>query len=162
MTTLGFERDHSSDGSGGGGTGGASWTKLLATAQVMGVTDDPVMRDELAKVYIHTRVESLLNRRAADLARSGTPGPEGSLGKIFWTQGMRVMSDAVSKVLGPRLIADSGEWGTYAWGEQVLGAPGYRIAGGSDEIQRNIIGERVLGLPGEPRTDKGPWKDVPR
>ncbi|MFN3219401.1 MAG: acyl-CoA dehydrogenase family protein [Acidimicrobiales bacterium] len=162
MTTLGFERDHSSDGSGGGGTGGASWTKLLATAQVMGVTEDPVMRDELAKVYIHTRVESLLNRRAADLARSGTPGPEGSLGKIFWTQGMRVMSDAVSKVLGPRLIADSGEWGTYAWGEQVLGAPGYRIAGGSDEIQRNIIGERVLGLPGEPRTDKGPWKDVPR
>ena len=162
MTTLGFERDHSSDGSGGGGTGGASWTKLLATAQVMGVTDDPVMRDELAKVYIHTRVESLLNRRAADLARSGTPGPEGSLGKIFWTQGMRVMSDAVSKVLGPRLIADSGEWGTYAWGEQVLGAPGYRIAGGSDEIQRNIIGERVLGLPGEPRADKGAWKDVPR
>ena len=73
------------------------------------------------------------------------------------------MSDAISGVLGPHLVADTGEWGTYEWGEHVLGAPGYRIAGGSDETQRNIIGERVLGLPGEPRVDKGvPWKDVPR
>ena len=56
------------------------------------------------------------------------------------------------------LTADAGEWGTYAWNEHVLGAPGYRIAGGSDEIQRNIIGERVLGLPPEPRVDN----DVPR
>ena len=57
-------------------------------------------------------------------------------------------------MLGPSLTADTGEWGTYAWNEHVLGAPGYRIAGGSDEIQRNIIGERVLGLPGEPRVDR--------
>jgi alkylation response protein AidB-like acyl-CoA dehydrogenase len=76
---------------------------------------------------------------------------------------MRSMSDAVSGLLGPRLQADSGEWATYAWTEHVLGAPGYRIAGGSDEIQRNIIAERVLGLPGEPRGDKDtPWKDLPR
>jgi acyl-CoA dehydrogenase len=61
------------------------------------------------------------------------------------------MSDVVTTVLGPRLTADSGEWGTYAWAEHVLGAPGYRIAGGSDEIQRNIIAERVLGLPADPK-----------
>ena len=61
---------------------------------------------------------------------------------------------AFAGILGPRLVADTGEWGTYAWGEHVLGAPGYKIAGGSDEIQRNIIGERVLGLPPEPRVDK--------
>jgi alkylation response protein AidB-like acyl-CoA dehydrogenase len=60
-------------------------------------------------------------------------------------------SKVVSGLLGTKLIADTGEWGTYAWAEQVLGAPGYRIAGGSEEIQHNIIGERVLGLPREPR-----------
>jgi len=61
------------------------------------------------------------------------------------------------------LTADTGEWGTYAWAAHVLGAPGYRIAGGSDEIQRNIIAERVLGLPAEPRVDRDlPWRDVPR
>ena len=64
---------------------------------------------------------------------------------------------------GQGLLADTGEYGTYAWEEHVLGAPGYRIAGGSDEVQRNIIGERVLGLPGEPRIDKNlPWRDIAR
>ena len=76
---------------------------------------------------------------------------------------MTLISDVVSQILGAALVADTGEWGTYAWGEHVLGAPGYRIAGGSDEIQRNIIGERVLGLPPEPRVDKDvPYRDVPR
>ena len=66
-------------------------------------------------------------------------------------------------LLGPRLAADTGEWGTFAWNAHVLGAPGYRIAGGSDEIQRNIIGERVLGLPAEPRVDRDiPWRDSRR
>ena len=66
-------------------------------------------------------------------------------------------------MLGPRLTADSGEWGTFGWEEHVLGAPGYRIAGGSDEVQRNIMGERVLGLPSEPRVDKGiPYNQIPR
>ena len=122
--------------------------------------DEPVRRDQLVQQYIRGRVESLNNRRAADLAKSGTPGPEGSLGKILWTEGMRTMTDTVSSVLGPKLIADTGEWGTFAWGEHVLGAPGYRIAGGSDEVQRNILGERVLGLPKEPRADTGPWREI--
>ncbi|MGI9600242.1 MAG: acyl-CoA dehydrogenase family protein [Acidimicrobiales bacterium] len=162
LTTLSFERDHSSSGGGGSRVGG-SWRQLLATAQALGVTDDPIIRDALVDVYLHSQVERYTMRRAADLARGGRPGPEGSLGKLMWTEGMRRISDAVSLVLGPRLTADSGEWGTYAWAEHVLGAPGYRIAGGSDEVQRNIIGERVLGLPGEPRVDKGvPFKDIPR
>ena len=64
------------------------------------------------------------------------------------------MSAAITTVLGPLLTADAGVWGTYVWGEHVLGAPGYRIAGGSDEVQRNIIGERVLGLPREPQVTR--------
>lgn len=160
LTTLGFERDHS-EGEGGGASGG-SWSKVLATANALGVADDPIIRDGLVKTYIHSRIESMVNRRAADLAKSGTPGPEGSLGKLIWTEGMYQMTEMVSAILGAKLTADAGEWGTYEWTAHVLGAPGYRIAGGSDEVQRNIIGERVLGLPREPKTDTGPWKDVPR
>lgn len=151
LATLGFERDHSSGGSSSSKVGG-SFRQLLATAQALGRQDDPAVRRALVDVYIHTRVEGLVNRRAADLRRAGNaPGPEGSLGKILWTEGMTKMSEAVSTVLGPLLTADAGVWGTYVWGEHVLGAPGYRIAGGSDEVQRNIIGERVLGLPREPQ-----------
>ena len=161
LTTLGYERDRSS-GDTSGATGG-SWGQLLATARTVGATADPPTRDALMRMYVHRRIQSMLNQRAADLARRGQPGPEGSLSKIFWTEGMNMMSDVISLVLGPRLVADTGEWGTYQWGEHVLGAPGYRIAGGSDEIQRNIIGERVLGLPREPRVDRDlPWKAVPR
>jgi len=73
------------------------------------------------------------------------------------------MADVVAQLLGPRLTADTGEWGTFDWNDHVLGAPGYHIAGGSDEIQRNIIGERVLGLPKEPGIDKStPFRDLPK
>jgi len=163
LTTLSFERDHSATG-GGGARPGGSWTKVLATARALGRTDEPVLRDRLAGLYIHCRLNELVNRRVADLRKSGAPpGPEGSIGKVLWTENMRLMSGVVGELLGPRLTADTGEWGTYAWTEHLLGAPGYRIAGGSDEVQRNIIGERVLGLPGEPRVDKDvAWKDVPR
>lgn len=156
LTCLGFERDHS--GGGGGGRTGGGYRQVIAAARHFGLTDDPLVRQALADLYVHHKVAQLTNRRAAARLRAGqTPGPEGSLGKLMWTANMTRVSDAVSRILGPRLVADTGEWGTYGWSEHVLGAPGYRIAGGSDEIQRNIIGERVLGLPAEPRVDK----DVP-
>ena len=66
-------------------------------------------------------------------------------------------------MLGPRITADTGEWGTYAWAQFLLGTPGFRIAGGSDEVMRNIVAERVLGLPKEPGIDsKTPFKDLAR
>ena len=71
------------------------------------------------------------------------------------------LGDFVSHVLGPKLIADSGEWGTYAWSQLVLGTPGGRIAGGSDEVMRNIVGERVLGLPKDAGIDsKSPFREL--
>ena len=162
LTTLSFERDHSD--SDGGGRAGGSWNQLLGSAKSLGALDDPQIRQRLMEVYTQTQIQRWVNRRSADIRKTGRqPGPEGSLGKLLWTQGMSLMSDVASELLGPRLIADSNMWGTYEWGEHVLGAPGYRIAGGSDEIQRNIIGERVLGLPKEPDPYKGiPWADVPR
>jgi alkylation response protein AidB-like acyl-CoA dehydrogenase len=147
LTTLSFERA----GAGGGRAVGGSWSRLLALAQHLEATGDPLVRQRLAAVYAHQRVRRLVAERVEHRARSGQqPGPEGSIGKLLWTRAMTEISEAVAGLLGCRLIADTGEWGTYAWREHVLGAPGYRIAGGSDEVQRNIIGERVLGLPKEP------------
>ena len=57
----------------------------------------------------------------------------------------------LTEVLGPRLAADTGEWGTFAWDEYVLSTPGARIGGGTEEIVSNTMGEKVLGLPKEPR-----------
>jgi alkylation response protein AidB-like acyl-CoA dehydrogenase len=154
LTCLGFERDHS----GGGGHVGGGWRQVLATARHVGATADPLVRQDLAALYTHLKVAQYTNRRAAARLKAGqTPGPEGSTSKLAWTANMARVSDLAGRILGPRLLADSGEWGTFAWTEHLLGAPGYRIAGGSDEIQRNIVGERVLGLPPEPRVDK----DVP-
>jgi alkylation response protein AidB-like acyl-CoA dehydrogenase len=86
----------------------------------------------------------------AKVAVGQLPGPELSLAKMALTANMTRTCDLLSSILGPALVADTGEWGTYAWSEFLLGVPGMRIAGGTDEVLRNIIGERVLGLPKEP------------
>ena len=78
------------------------------------------------------------------------PGPEMSIAKLSLTNNMSRVGELVSLALGPRIAADTGEWGTYAWSELVLGTPGVKVAGGTDEVMKNIIGERVLGLPKEP------------
>lgn len=141
LTTLAAERLDS------GSLGGGTLKKATALTRHLGRADEPFVRDRLADLWISSRVQSMTSQRiAAQLASGHEAGPEGSIGKLAATANMRRTSDLVSVMLGCRLTADSGEWGTYAWNDQVLGAPGYRIAGGSDEIQRNIIGERVLGL----------------
>lgn len=157
LMTLGFERGQS-----GAKSVGASWERLRALASANEATTDPVIRQRLAAVYSHERLRALTRLRAeAASERRGEPGPEGSLGKLLWVQGMLAIGEVAAAILGPRLVADTGEWGTYAWTRHVLGAPGYRLAGGSDEIQRNILAERVLGLPGEPRPDRNtPWSEL--
>ena len=160
LSVLGFERGSSNGSSRVGG----NWAQAKGLAQHLGVTSDPVVRDDLARLYSQYRIMALNNQRVAAQTKAGqAPGPEGSISKMIWVKSMNLMSDVITKILGPRITADTGEWGTYEWNEHLLGAPGYRIAGGSDEIQRNIVGERVLGLPGEPRTDKNvPFKDIPK
>jgi alkylation response protein AidB-like acyl-CoA dehydrogenase len=163
LSTLGFERS-SSGADHGSSTVGGSFDQLLALARWLGRAGDPVIRDRLAEAYIGERVRELVAARAHAAARAGgAPGPEGSIGKLLWTRSLTRIGELAGELLGPRLTADSGEWGTYAWTKHVLGAPGYRIAGGSDEIQHGILGGRILGLPPEPRVDKDvPFRDVPR
>ena len=154
LTTLAFER--ASSGSVRGAEHGGSWERVRALAAWAGATGDPVLRQQLATLYSLDRIRALNGERvAAESTPGAPPGPLHSTAKLQWTQWLNAVSDVVAGILGPRLLADTGEWGTYAWTKHLLGAPGYRIAGGSDEIQRNIIGERVLGLPPEPRADRG-------
>jgi acyl-CoA dehydrogenase len=71
------------------------------------------------------------------------------------------MAQFMAQVLGPKITADQGEWGTYAWSQFLLGIPGMRIAGGSDEVMKNIVGERVLGLPKDAGIDSTtPFRDL--
>ena len=144
---LAFERNQSGSRAGVGG----SWEQLLALAQRRRSGIDPVLRQRLVRVYIHERLRGLTRQRAEEAARrSQTPGPEGSMGKLLWVQGLIAIGEVAATLAGPQMVADTGVPGAYAWAEHMLGAPGFRIAGGSDEIQRNILAERVLGLPREP------------
>lgn len=150
MLTLGFERAAAAGGARGGST--TMFDRLLGLARHLDRTNDPVVRQELARLHSMLEVRVLTSKRArVTIARDGTPGPEGSLGKLAYTNGLQQVAHVASLLLGPSLVADTGDWGTYAWSELVTGMPGMRIGGGTDEIQRNAIGERVLGLPREPR-----------
>jgi alkylation response protein AidB-like acyl-CoA dehydrogenase len=144
---------------GGGGvpSGGNELRRLQGLAAHLGVAGDPLFRERFADVFIHTQVARYNNERALSAIRSGSlPGPELSIAKLSLTENLRRIADLAAAVLGPRLIADSGEWGTYAWSRFVLGVPGIRVAGGTDEIMRNILAERVLGLPKDPSPQTSP------
>ena len=158
QATLGFER--SSSGSGHRRKGGTA-DDLVALAQHLGLSADPVTRQELADVYIRTRLHAAMVAKVARATASGDkPGPAGSLGKLLASDNLVRIGDCASHMLGSALVADTGEWGQFAWTDHVLGAPGYRLAGGTDEVQRNIIAERVLGLPAEQRMDKAPFSQL--
>jgi alkylation response protein AidB-like acyl-CoA dehydrogenase len=151
LTTLMNER--ASIGGGGLGSGSTGTSRLIETARRLGVAADPIIRQRLADVYVRSSVARYNNLRAMAKIKAGQlPGPEMSIAKLSLTQNMSQTASLIADILGPRLVADAGEWGTYAWSEFVLGVPGVRIAGGTDEVMRNIVGERVLGLPKEPAT----------
>ncbi|MBF6557797.1 MAG: acyl-CoA dehydrogenase family protein [Acidimicrobiales bacterium] len=149
LTTLMNER--AAIGGGGGGLGLPTSRRLVELAHAKGRSGDPMIRQQLASVIINERVAAYTNLRAmAKIAVGQLPGPEMSMGKLSLTANMVRICDVLSSLLGPSLVADTGAWGTYAWSQYLLGVPGMRVAGGTDEVLRNIVGERVLGLPKEP------------
>ena len=147
LTTLMNER--AAIGSGGGGiSSGSMSSRMLEMIKHFGADDEPLVRQLFVEIYINSRIASFTSQRAlAKLTAGKLPGPEMSIGKLSLTENLRRIGDLCSLVLGPKLVANSGEWGTYAWSQIILGTPGLRVAGGTDEIMRNIISERVLGLP---------------
>lgn len=150
LTTLMNERAAIGGGLVSSGAGGGT-ERLMQLIRHEHKDTDPLVRQQLANIFIAARVANYTNLRAmAKIAAGGLPGPEMSIAKLSLTANMRRTSDLLASVLGPKLTANSGEWGTYAWSRYVLGVPGMRIAGGTDEVLRNIVAERVLGLPKEP------------
>ena len=100
-------------------------------------------------------------RTRAELKAGKTPGPGGSLGKLHGSKILRDVRSLANELVGMETDAwmegDRGQW----WGRLILGSFQAGIAGGTDEIQKNIIGDRVLGLPREPSVDKGvPFKEL--
>ncbi|MDE0690854.1 MAG: acyl-CoA dehydrogenase family protein [Gammaproteobacteria bacterium] len=137
---------------------------VLERAQATGRNTDPATRQEIAKLLTMARSAEWTARRARAAQQQGRPqGPEGSLGKLASSNIARQASHVHTLIAGANamLAGEDGDLnGLIA--EILISVPATSIAGGTDEIQRNIIAERVLGLPKEPRMDTGPFRDVKR
>jgi alkylation response protein AidB-like acyl-CoA dehydrogenase len=160
QTTLGNERQMI-----GGCGSGIGFKSLLALAQRCGRTDEAVIRQELAKSYTRFELINWMGQRAKARAKAGLPpGPEASLLKLMASQRVELDGSLVLALEGADgmlLGADAPADGTYQ--QLFLNQWSVRIGGGTEQIQRNVIGERVLGLPGEARPDKTlPFRDLPR
>jgi acyl-CoA dehydrogenase len=116
-------------------------------------------RDLLARAYIYDRCLEFLNARVmSKLAAGELPTAEGSIAKLAMTKVLSAATDAAFGILGPRAVTESGPWQNL-----FLLIPGIRVGGGTDEVQRNMIAERVLGLPREPdQTRELPFNQIRR
>ena len=161
LTTLMNERAAIGAGGAGGGSAGI-FARLLEMVKHYGLDTDPLVRQSMAELYTpkpgrrRTRTSGRWTASRPGSCRARRCRSPSSRSR----SNMRRTAEFVSDVLGAKLIADSGEWGTYAWSQFVLGIPGMRIAGGTDEVMRNIVGERVLGLPKDAGIDS--TSPVPR
>jgi len=155
LTCLSYERGASTAG---GTSGLLDVGRLVELAQARGCASDPTIRDALARLAIESRVMGYTARRARDTARAGRPGPEGSGMKLRGASVFKEYAALAARILGAdATLEPHGEWQTL-----FLTAPSISIRGGTDEIQRNIVGERVLGLPEEPRLDRAlPFDQLP-
>jgi alkylation response protein AidB-like acyl-CoA dehydrogenase len=160
MVTLSNERAHI-----GGAGGRFAFADLVELARRSGVADDPVWRQQLARTYSTMEIQRFLGYRVKTAASRGIePGPESSIMKLLLSEFLGEMGDLVlglqgaSGMLSGVDAVDAGRWQM-----SFLTQWASRIGGGTDQVQRNTVGEKVLGLPPEPRPDKGvPFRDIPK
>jgi alkylation response protein AidB-like acyl-CoA dehydrogenase len=135
---------------------------IIDRAKETGANKDPLIRQEIAKLMIMAKSAEWTSRRARAAQRQGRPqGPEGSLGKLAASNVARACARVHTLITGTEAMltgSESPRDGIIA--EILVSVPAVSIAGGTDEIQRNIIAERVLDLPKEPRFDTGPFRNV--
>ncbi len=166
ITTLMNER--ASIGAGGGGTKFSTVRQLAETVQIDGkpAIEDSAVREKLATWYVQEAgLKYTSYRTLSALSRGEIPGPENSIGKYVGGVKSQDMASFAIDLLEQQGIVRDREH-DLALGslfqDTYMSIPGLRIAGGTDEIMANIIAERVLGLPQEPRMDKGiPFTEVP-
>jgi alkylation response protein AidB-like acyl-CoA dehydrogenase len=145
--------------------GGGAVDALIADARRSGAWDDPVLRDRLLQAVIEGRLIRVTNLRASAARKAGKPaGPEGSITKLFQAEYNQRLQNLAVDLLGSRAMAwDTTDEATETTITGFLRSRANTIEGGTSEIMRNILGERVLGLPKEPAVDRDvAWKDIPR
>ncbi|MDA8375114.1 MAG: acyl-CoA dehydrogenase family protein [Actinomycetota bacterium] len=151
--------------------------RLMELAVESGANRDPVIRDRLAWCYSRVEVMRYLGLRAMTSLLAGQePGPESSISKLYWSEYHRVVTELAVDILGPRALSPTGRRPSTAFRTDDAGAPNSSnswdmvflnaragtIYAGTSQVQRNILGELVLGLPKEPRADAGPWSKIPQ
>ena len=159
MTTLTSERADI------GSSHMMSFTNILELARRFGVTDDQVLRQKLMALFTSYEIGRFMGYRMRTAAAKGqAPGPEVSVAKIAVSNRLALQGDLVEEIMGAQGMLwgddapDDGYWQAMVFMGQWMA----RIGGGTEDVQRNIVGERVLGLPREPSNDRTtPFRDLP-
>ncbi|MEU5837345.1 acyl-CoA dehydrogenase family protein [Streptomyces diacarni] len=149
MATLGFERGVSTLGQQVGFR--RELEALIDLARRNGAADDPLIRDRIAQAWIGLETIRFNALRMLDAVAAGAPGPEASIGKIFWATWHRQLGELAMDVLGAGGMLADAPYDLDDWQRLFLFSRADTLYAGSNEIQRNIIAERVLGLPREAR-----------
>jgi alkylation response protein AidB-like acyl-CoA dehydrogenase len=168
-STLSSERQMVS-GSGSGGMsrlGGSSAERLIEVAKANGRWDDPVVRTKVMRLWAQERIRAWTNERVRQALSAGqTPGPASSIGKVHQATLNQQIQDLMVDLLGTAALAWEPSENPDALPREVHGmlrSLANSTEGGTTDINKNILGERVLGLPKEPDPWKAkPWKDIPR
>jgi alkylation response protein AidB-like acyl-CoA dehydrogenase len=156
MTTLANERNLSG--------GVSTFAQVLKLAQDRGCTHDPLIRQRLVRCYIRGQIMRYLGFRAQTAVSRGLSTSESMILKLFNSEMATDLAELTVDMQGIRgtLVGEDTPEHGY-WQQQFLSSPSLRIAAGSDEIQRNVIGERALGLPHDIRVDRDvPFRDLTR
>ncbi len=175
MTLLGYERGEAA------ATNpvafGTEIDRLFDLAREHGKHTDPLIRQRLAWCYSKVEIMRYIGMRTLTRFLSGEhPGADASIFKLYWSEYHRIVTELAVDILGADALHIEGKFPSSAFSTDAPGAPNDSgswigtflnaragtIYAGTSQVQRNIIGEMVLGLPKEPRADRGPWKDIPK
>jgi alkylation response protein AidB-like acyl-CoA dehydrogenase len=119
---------------------------LWQAAERSGRAEDPRIREAWSIVYGHVRAARFQQTKI-----SGLGDAAGAVDKLLLVANLRRIADLARELIGPEMVVDHGEWGTFAWNRFLMGSLGYRIAGGTDEVLRGNVASKALGMPSEGR-----------